>query len=348
MYEKFGKSFRDILNLKTSFFLENEKHLRRSAHYAHIYTQQPMRCNCKICDTKLPSKPSFIKQTIPYVFCTNCDQLNGMHEDTDAFCEAIYTSNGGREYAENYSARELEAYNLRRDAIYIPKAEFLTAVLSHEGLDAVKLKYADIGAGAGYFVSALQATGITDIMGYEVGQEQVRLGKWVTPSLPLSIIGLQDAERLVRETEADVVSFIGVFEHLQNPRAILTAIKSNPAIKYFYFCVPMFSQTIFTEMVFPGIMPRQLTVGHTHLFTKLSLEHIESEFGFIRAGAWWFGTDMMDYYRSVAVTLTSQNESTAMTTRWSKQFEEVLDEMQLAIDRSRNSSQVHIVLRVKH
>jgi hypothetical protein len=347
MYEKFGKSFRDIAALKTSFFLENEKHLRRSQHFANVYTKQPARLFCKICEDRLPVNPSFVKHTIPYAFCTSCGQLNGMHEDTDAFCEAVYTSDGGKEYAENYSTHEVEAYNRRRDAIYVPKAEFLRDVLRSDGVEPERLKYADMGAGAGYFISALMATGAADVTGFEVGEAQVKLGKWIDPSLPLNVIGLHDAERLVRETSAEVISFIGVFEHLQNPRAILAAIKSNPAIRYFYFCVPMFSPTIFTEMVFPEVMPRQLTVGHTHLFTRSSLAYIENEFGFIRAGAWWFGTDMMDYYRSVSVTLAGKPEFKGMVSSWSAQFEQVLDEMQLVIDRHRDSSQVHVVLKVQ-
>lgn len=347
MYEKFGKSFKDIAALKTSFFLENEKHLKRSQHYASIYTRQPPRLLCKICETCLPSSPSFIKHGIPYAFCATCGQLNGMHEDTDAFCEAVYTSDGGKEYAENYSTHEIEAYNRRRNAIYIPKAEFLLDVLRNDGVDPVCLKYADMGAGAGYFISALLEMGATDVAGYEVGDAQVKLGKRVSPSLPLHIIGLHDAERLVRKTTSEVVSFIGVFEHLQNPRAILAAIKGNSSIRYLYFCVPMFSPTIFTEMVFPHVMPRQLTVGHTHLFTRSSLEYIEKEFSFVRAGAWWFGTDMMDYYRSVAVTLAGKPEFTSMGSCWSEQFESVLDDMQLVIDRNRDSSQVHVVLKVQ-
>jgi hypothetical protein len=348
MYEKFGKSFKDIAALKTSFFQENEKHLQRSLHYAGIYTQQPLRLRCKICDTTLPSAPSFVKHAIPYVLCPVCGQLNGMHEDSDAFCKAVYTSEGGKEYAENYTEKHVDAYARRREAIYTPKAEFLLDVLRKEGENPESLSYADMGAGAGYFVSALMELGLRNVTGYEVGETQVNLGKWVTPNLPLNVIGLQDTEKLVRTQPADVVSFIGVFEHLQNPRAILAALKSNPSVKYFYFCVPMFSPTIFGEMVFPEVMPRQLTVGHTHLFTESSLAYFEKEFGFERVGAWWFGTDMMDYYRSVLITLSGKPDLAKMADVWAETFEKVLDDMQLAMDKKRQSSQVHMILRVPH
>lgn len=348
MYEKFGKSYKDIIGLKASFFEENEKYLQRALHYAGIYTSQPPRLRCKICDSALPEEPSFVKHTVPYVLCQACGQLNGMHEDTDAFCTAVYTSEGGKVYAENYTEKHADAYAIRRKAIYTPKAEFLLDVLRREGETPEALRYADMGAGAGYFVSALMQLGMSNAIGYEVGEAQVKHGKAVTPDLPLHVIGLQDTEKLVRTQPADVISLIAVFEHLQNPRAILAALKANPCVKYFYFCVPMFSATVYGEMVFPQVMPRQLTTGHTHLFTESSLAYLEKEFGFERVGAWWFGTDIMDYYRSVLITLSSTPDLAKMTNAWSDMFENVLDDMQLALDKKRQSSQVHMILRIPH
>ena len=346
MLERYGKSFKDILSLKTSFFEDNKKLLKKTLEYADLYTSQPGRKKCKICDTKLPSSVSFSKHNVPYVICTNCSHLNGMHEDTDEFCEEIYTNNGGQEYAENYSSTDAETYLLRRDRIYRPKAEFLTEVLEDQGEKPNSLKYADMGAGAGYFVSSMQEIGINNIQGFEVGSAQVNLGRWVNPELPIELIGLKDTLQVCEEYPADVMTFIGVFEHLQNPREILQAIKKNKNVKYIYFCVPMFGPCIFSEMVFPDVMPRQLAIGHTHLFTDDSIYHIEKEFGFERVGAWWFGTDMMDYYRSVMVSMQDDSNLEKMAEYWRDYFADVIDDAQLAIDKKRKSGQVHIALRV--
>jgi hypothetical protein len=348
MYEKYGKSFKDIAEFKTSFFAENQKHLERSLNYADIYTEQPARLKCKICDAKLPAEPSFIKHTIPYVICGKCGQLNGMHEDTDVFCKAVYTSAGGKDYAENYTEKHIDDYIKRREAIYKPKAEFLLDVLRHEGENPEALRYADIGCGAGYFVSALMEQGIKNIVGYEVGDALIKLGKWAIADLPLHMIDLVDTKEKVLKYPADVMSFIGVLEHVQNPREILAALRNNPEVKYFYFSVPLFSPTVFGEMVFPEVMPRHLTGGHTHLFTESSIAHFEKEFGLKQVGAWWFGTDMMDYYRSVLVTLSSNPSTNKMIDGWREKFEVVLDDMQLAMDKKKQSSQVHIVMRVPH
>lgn len=348
MLERFGKSFKDILDLKTSFFDENDKFLERALKYADIYTAQPRRRHCKLCDTVLSDAPSFVKHRIPYVICHHCSHLNGMHEDSDAFCQAVYTSDGGREYAENYTPQDAEAYRRRCERIYVPKAQFLADVLRHHGASPEAFRYADMGAGAGYFVSAMSNLGMRNIKGFEVGKAQVDLGNWMMKHTPLQLIELSDTVRFCREQPADVMSFIGVFEHLQRPREVLKAIRENSQVQFVYICVPMFGPCIFSEMAFPQIMPRQLAVGHTHLFTDDSLRNMEGEFGLERIGAWWFGTDMMDYYRSLMVVLQKDPKYAGVVEHWRDFFADLVDDTQLAIDKRRKSSQVHIVFRVRH
>ena len=43
MYEKFGKSFKDIVGLKQSFFSENGAFMEKTLRYAELYTRQPAR-----------------------------------------------------------------------------------------------------------------------------------------------------------------------------------------------------------------------------------------------------------------------------------------------------------------
>jgi phage FluMu protein Com len=347
MYERFGKSFKDILDLKTAFFEDNDKFLERALKYAKVYTDQPARVRCKLCDTALPAEASFVKHAVPYVICPKCTHLNGMHEDTDVFCQSVYTQDGGREYAENYTAADADTYRRRRERIYLPKAQFFAEVMRHTSVDPSALRYVDMGAGAGYFVSAMTEIGLNNIAGFEVSKAQVDLGNWAMGRQLLSLIDLDDTERLCREYAADVATFIGVFEHLQRPREVLAGIRANAHVKYVYICVPMLGPCIFGEMAFPSIMPRQLAVGHTHLFTDESLRQLESEFGLERIGAWWFGTDMTDYYRSIMVTLQQDPDCENMTAQWAELFADLVDETQLAIDRQRKSGQVHVVFKVR-
>lgn len=345
MYEKFGKSFKDIIDLKQSFFKDNSALMEKTLRYADFYTRQPARMLCKICANQLKNKPDFVKHNVPYVLCKTCGHLNGLHEDTDEFCAEVYTKDSGKEYARNYTADDSNAFMKRRDAIYLPKAEFLLEALRNESMDIRSLSFADMGAGAGYFVSALHHLGYPETRGFEVGRAQVDLGNHVLKKQCLSLIELGEIVDLCRTHEANVMSFIGVFEHVQDPRAVLAAMRSNSKVRYFYFCVPMFSTSVFGEMAFPHVMPRQLAIGHTHLFTRQSISHFSHEFGLTPVAAWWFGTDMMDYYRSVAVTLGGEPHKSGMVKAWSDEFEPVLDAAQLAIDKERRSSQVHMLMR---
>lgn len=345
MYEKFGKSFKDILELKQSFFTENGPLMEKTMRYAELYTAQPRRLNCKICAALLPKNFDFTKHGVPYVQCTTCTHLNGWHEDSDAFCEQVYTSDSGKEYAQAYSAIDVDAYYKRRDAIHKPKAEFLIEALRKLGEQVDDLRFADMGAGAGYFVSALQSLGYPATKGYEVSKAQVDLANFVLDPEAIKLTELHQTVELCSQLDVDVMTFIGVFEHVQNPRAILESMRKNSSVRYFYFCVPMFSSTIFGEMAFPDIMPRQLAIAHTHLFTRASIEHFGEEFGLSPVAAWWFGTDMMDYYRSVAVTLQANPDTAKMGDAWGQEFQPILDDMQLAIDKQRRSSQVHMLMR---
>jgi 2-polyprenyl-3-methyl-5-hydroxy-6-metoxy-1,4-benzoquinol methylase len=347
MYEKFGKSFEDILALKHSLFEDNQNLLTRALAFSDIYTAQPQRLTCKLCDSLLPTIPDFVKHRVPYVECKKCEQLNGLHQDSDDFCKLLYTQNEGKQYATNYDSADASAYSHRTEKIYIPKAKFLLETLSNQAIQHPEtLSFGDMGAGAGYFVSAMRSLGVEKIEGYEVGKAQVDLANWMLKDQTVKLVGLDEITELAACSDYDVITFIGVFEHLQQPRAVLRAVASNRNIKYIYICVPLFSPTIFGEMVFPDVMPRQLTGGHTHLFSDTSLNYMANEFGLERIGAWWFGTDIMDLYRSFIVSLSADQKMSGMHKQYEQLMHDLVDDMQLVIDKKRKSSQVHMVFKV--
>jgi hypothetical protein len=339
--ERFGKSFLDIIDLKQSFFEENEALLERANDQARLYLNQPLRTACKLCDGLLPETGSIVKSGIPYAVCDTCGHLNGLHEDTDEFAFEIYVARGGTEYAKNYTAQDRERYLQRRDAIYLPKVDFLFEVLRDLGVDPTLLRYADMGAGAGYLVDALRHRNAEKARGYEPGAALVAMGNEMIGDELIDQIDIRDVEGLAAAADVDVLSFIGVFEHLQRLRGTLAAVRENKGARFLYTCVPMFSATVFNEAVFPEVMPRHLTGGHTHLFTRSSLAHMEKEFSLERVGAWWFGTDVMDYYRSVAVSLPPESVA-----QWRDLYAPLVDNVQLVIDEARASSQVHLVYRL--
>jgi hypothetical protein len=343
---RYGKPSADVIGIKQSFFQENDRLLAWSRYIGEVYRHQPIRIRCKCCDGGLDAAGlSFAKQGIDYIICPRCGHLNGRFEDTAEFCAMLYADGDGEAYATNYAAEDRAAFDRRVGAIYAPKAQFLLDALEDAGADPGALRYADIGAGSGYFVAALRGAGLHGAVGYEVSDAQRRLAAAMLGGGAVEPVGIDAEAALAARLDAEVVSLIGVLEHVRRPRELLAALRANTAIQYVYLSVPLFSPSVYFEMAFPEVMQRQLSGGHTHLYTESSLDWTCREFGFGRAGEWWFGTDLVDLYRSVLVSLESRPELRAMTESWSRGWAPVIDEMQLVLDRNKLSSEVHLLLQ---
>ncbi len=343
---RFGKSSASLLTLKQSFFEENEAWLAYSKQLASVYVAQPRRTACKVCTGTL-GEASFTKHGIEYVICVRCGHLNGAHEDTDAFCSAVYTDDGGERYARAYDAVTADAFTTRKKEIYSPKVQFLIDALREQGEHPEALFYADLGAGSGYLVGALLDAGLSQATGYEVSQSQVAVAdRMVGPNL-VRQHELNAIESVAAHLEAEVVSLIGVLEHVQRPRGLLDALRHNEHVRYIYVSVPLFSPCVFFEMAFEDVMPRQLSGGHTHLYTESSLDWTCREFDLDRVAEWWFGTDIVDLYRSMAVRLASSDLLRKTQENWMTMFEPVIDSLQMELDRQRLASEVHLLLRKK-
>jgi len=344
---KYGKSSQALFSHKKSFIDENDYLLKKIIKINKFYSAQPKRIKCKNCDYKL-GEPIFKKLHVSYCFCDNCEHLNGMYQDTDEFIKMVYTKDKGASYAELYSSKNIDLFIKRTDDIYVPKAEFLKDALIHRNIDPYGLSYADIGAGSGFFVSALKKIGFTNLVGYEVSEMMVDLGNTLIGENLLVELEIDKTHELINSIDAEVVSMIGVLEHLQYPRKILSSIKNNSKIKYLYISVPLFSLSVVFEMVFPNVMHRQLSAAHTHLYTESSLEYMAKEFGLDLIASWWFGTEMMDMWRSIVITLDQQEDTKQMTNIFTDMFSNLIDTLQIDLDKKHLSSEVHMIFSLNN
>ena len=345
MIKQYGKQSTAIIMQKQSFFQENTKHINKQQKISNIYTSQPIRKNCKNCGKTLSDNIDFIKDDINYKICITCTQLNGAFDDSDIFCETVYANDDGKNYAENYDANSLENFNYRVSSIYMPKAEFLFTSLKNNYEKPNELKYLDFGSGTGYFACALHNIGLGNVKGSEVSKSQVDLGNKMIGKELLSVHKIEDTNKVLTETDANVVSMIGVLEHLQEPREALKCIVDNTNIEYVYLSVPLFSLSVYIEMLSNDIYHRQLHGGHTHLYTEESLNYLVNEFNFSIVSEWWFGTDMIDLYRNIFVNLENNNVSNTIKEHYTKMMTSIIDSMQLEIDKKHYSSEVHMLLK---
>mgnify|MGYP003984569095 FL=1 len=342
---RFGKSSRGLAEIKNDFFENNAALLEDARAQAVTYRQQPRREACKNCDQSLRGT-KFEQHLVEYMICERCEHLNGAYQDTDEFCEAIYVADGGESFAGSYREIDAAALEQRLSFVYRPKRDFLFDALREADYDPAQLKYSELGSGSGYFLKTLSEAGVEDFVGHEVAATQVEFAKSLVGEAHIRHHGLGDNLDIIADLTCEVLVMLGVLEHIQNPREILDAIRKNNNIKFLFLVVPTFSPSVYFEASFENIMPRVLTGGHTHLYTNRSLHWIAEEFELTRVAEWWFGTDIFDLFRSVGITLSSGDRKTELSSLWGEMFPDVIDDLQLVLDKRRLSSQAHILFSV--
>ena len=247
------------------------------------------------------------------------------------------------DYGHVYRGGETE-YNKRMETIYLPKAQFMIEALREtvSSDEIEKMRFLDVGAGSGYYVAAMQHLGL-QATGIEISAAQVEWGGKFLPSG--SLIHLQDANisERIRCADEQVVSFIGVLEHIVDLQEVLQALVENTSIKYIFFSVPMFSYSAIFESAHPNVFNRLLGGTHTHLFTNESLTWLMRQFQWELRGAWYFGTDIADLVRMLMVE-SETGGNTALNDFFKNKVADILDVLQMVIDRQKFCSEVHMLV----
>lgn len=335
--KKYSKPFGNLNSMKTSFFENNDGMLAMADGMADILLAQPERTNCKICGSKLPDK-FFTSHRIGYKKCDVCGHLNSECVDNDEFASKVYVED---DYSKNYSAADKASYEKRLESIYIPKAQYLKECLEKEGIRDVDIL--DIGAGCGYFAMAARRLNMK-ANGIEVSPSEVEYGNKMAGENILTQIGLTDSIDYIKNTDCNVVSAIGVLEHLTHLKENTDAIKNNQNIKYVYASVPMFSFSCAFEAANQECYNRHMGGTHTHLFTNESIAYMAKEMGFEVAYEWRFGTDINDLYRFLRVSIEKNGDS-EFAGFFADKFVPLMDKLQNVLDESDFSSELHFILK---
>tara|TARA_A100001515_G_scaffold36435_3_gene28595 strand:+ start:550 stop:1569 length:1020 start_codon:yes stop_codon:yes gene_type:complete len=330
--KKYGKPSIAVIENKKSFFNKNKHHLEEVKKINKILKRQPLRNGCKICGHKHGNTISV--QDVEYLWCDNCGHFSGQYQDTDQYVESLYTDESGGNYSENYKNN----YHSRVEQIYKPKANFLINFMDSKGVKDFSVL--DLGCGAGHFVYSLDRLNIK-ASGKDVSEDLVNLGNQAIGYSALATMGMDDIYEHILNANTEVVSLIGVLEHIKEPLRALENF-SNSSAEYLYLQVPLLSLSVLLEAANDDIFPRQLNKGHTHLFTKESLYWLLNKYDLKSEEEWWFGTDIVDLFRHLFVKITSKQDVN------NKIFEELIikniDAMQLAIDKSERASDVHMIV----
>lgn len=324
---------------KRDFFEQNGTFLQRAQTLNKMYIAQPKRTNCKLCDAPLGQDIDFTSHNVGYVFCSECGHLNGTHEETEAFVSSLYIDGEGVDYAKNYIDNNFEQ---RIETVYSPKAEFLAQNMPQDSFSVF-----DVGCGAGYFVAACRKQGIA-ATGIDVSDTMIDFGNEKIAQIDGDSNALKRVEErdfldLISTCDAQVVSAIGVIEHVRDPRGLLHSFQQSKA-QYLYFSVPMFSFSALLENVSQSVFPRQLSGAHTHLFTESSIKKMYDMISVSAVAEWRFGTDVQDLFRTMQIKLQEGGASGRILELFADQFGGLADKWQRQLDESHFCSEIHVLV----
>ena len=330
--KKYGKPAQAVITNKQSFFKKNQYHLDDVLAVNEILKRQPKRNGCKLCNNSKGKR--ILVHEIEYLWCEVCGHFTGEFQDTEEYINSLYIDSGGSNYSENYK----NDYDLRVKDIYLPKANFLHEFMNKNGFK--KYSLIDLGCGAGHFVCALNHIGI-DAFGKDVSQELTSQGNKAIGKESLMKMEMNDIYDEIKNSSYDVISLVGVLEHLDDPLKALSHFYESSS-KYLYLQVPLFSLSVLLEAANPDVFPRQLNKGHTHLFTKESLYWLFKKFKLSPEAEWWFGTDMVDLFRHLYVKINSKH---ALDDAY---FNDLIirhiDNLQKVLDESERTSGVNMIV----
>ena len=331
-YVKYSKSLKDIFKLKEDFFKNDKILLKQADDWNKYYSKQPKRKKCKNCKISI-NLTLFKSHYANYSICRKCGHLNGMNEDTDKFNKLLYKNDKGGKFSKFYT----KDYKQRVKNISVPKLEFLLKVIKKK-----PNKLIDLGCGSGHFVKACEQKSI-DAIGYDVNKTMVNLGNKIIKRNKIYNFEIDEIYSKVLNSSVDVVSIIGVIEHLKKPEKIFENFKKSKS-KYLYIAVPLLSLSVFLEHAFQDIFPRVLGGVHNHLYTEKSLKYIIKKNKLKILGEWWFGTDIMDLIRFIKVK-SKPYDNKIYGKNFDYFFLSVMDELQKVLDQKKISSDVHMVIK---
>lgn len=301
----------------------------------------PAREECLLCASSLAAAERIRHRSIEYRFCTVCGHLQSAGRLPHGYPWSI----AGSGFETVYPPLDANAFASRRDRIYLPKLEWALACLEEAGIgrkEALASSWLELGCGGGYFLDALQRSGVTDLLGLDENESLVNNARSVVGERAARCTGDMNAELSVSGARIIVAFF--VLEHLENAQEFWQLMAAKPAGTVFLLAVPTFGLSTLLEAAFDGFAARNLdSVVHTQLYTDRSLDHAASVSGYEKIAEWLFGQDAADLCRVLANRL-SEGCSDGMRAMLKRQLAEMVDPLQTAIDRQRLCDARHVLL----
>lgn len=327
----YGKEI-DILQLKKPVISDLKLHLKKIKKIVTYLSdnEQPISQNfCYICGECKVNEIVTI-HGFSYVECAYCGHVYLTQRYSEEAIHRFYSNN--RYYSEvTYANTDTCFYRLNN--VTTPKVEF-----AEKYLNLTQGTWLDVGSGVGDIIAVLRKKGWS-AYGLELSDFSVEFAKNV---FQIQLFQKTLCEFFYENDDFveffDVVSFIGLLEHVVDPIAHLNlAYSSLKKEGYIFIQVPnadslaSMIQTVFPENVFRHMSP----IEHIMVFTENSLLEALKRTGFKPLVLWYHGLDIYELLNNLVMI----NEQ-IMGSKFYNQFIENLNELQLVFDKKGKSDRI--------
>ena len=330
----------DVSRLKKPVLTGLEDHLKKIVSITNYLaeSEDPMeQTTCYVCGS-LDATPFAEIHGFTYVKCSQCSHVYTSYRYTEEAIKRFYRQN--LYWAEvTYANRETCFY--RREHVARPKVEFV-----EKYLDGDKGIWIDVGSGIGDLVSVLTEKGWQAI-GLEISETSVRFAQEV---FHVSLVPHTFEDFCGAHPEmigaVDVISFIGLIEHVVNPMQHLALARQMlkqggvvmiqvPSAN----SVASMIQAVFPDNVFRHMSP----VEHIMLFTKRSLITAVELAGFEPLALWFHGLDIYELLNNLILVNDRVQDSELYRT-----IHDNMNELQLVFDKQKLSDRIICVAKKRN
>lgn len=336
MEQFYGKKI-DMLKLKQPVLANIREHLKKREKLIRYLFENEKQIDNNTC--YLCGKQSYRELVeihgFTYVKCDNCTHVFTTRRYANDSLERFYKKN--KYYSQVTYANEDTCF-YRREHVARPKVDFVEKFTGH-----VRGSWLDVGSGIGDIVSVAQEKG-WKATGIEISESSVKFAKKIF-AIDLIQQTFEDFCDKNRELAGsfDVISFIGLLEHVVNPLDYLNRawhmLRHNGLV---VIQVPNANslssmvQSLFLENVFRHMSP----VEHIMIFTEQSLFWSLEKTGFKPVAMWYFGMDIYELFNHFILLDERIQNSELFTTLYKN-----LNELQFVFDRQKLSDLLFCVAK---
>lgn len=336
---KYSKSSADVAAERRALTAVAEDSLRRQRETVKRLAAAPRRSSCALCHSSVSSDPILRHRGAQFFVCVRCGHLQSLNVP-----ENFGSLSDSEAFSRVYPALPRNEITSRVDRIYAPKLDWILEAANRHGLtqsDMAAKSWLELGCGAGYFLHALERSGLRDVKGLDFSADLVEQANCHN-----SVVHARQTSDMLGDLKgsaAEVIVAFFVLEHLEDPHLFWEIMSSKPSGTLLIFSVPMLGMTTLFENAFEEMAARNLDCEvHTQLYTERSISFSLFESGYRKISDWLFGQDAQDLIAHIKEKLMGNGDWGDVVNQLA-QLDDLVNPIQEVIDRARLCDARHVL-----